>query len=163
MKGLSGIFFFIAVAFCFFAKYGKAQQLSFEYDAAGNQTKREFICINCAAFAPLSAPSNSKYDFVAEAPKTNTLNNSNIDNQKIVAYPNPLTETLNIKWIPIKTYITSIEVYSMTGVNFFRQTYNDRETDFQEAIQFTKMPAGMYVVKVAFATGMVELLKVVKQ
>lgn len=145
--------------FCF-AKSGFSQELSFDYDAAGNQVKREWMCVNCPVFTPLSSPENSKVDYVAEAPKSLT---NKVSDQKVIAYPNPLTETLNIKWEPLRKYITAIEVYSMAGVNFFKKSYRYEEAEFHEAIQFTKMTAGMYVVKVTFSDGKQELIKVVKQ
>ena len=143
--------------FCF-AKSGFSQELSFDYDAAGNQVKREWMCVNCSVFAPTSVTA-SKTDQIAAAPKPDFTN----PDQKVIAYPNPLTETLNIKWEPLKKYITAIEVYSMTGVNFFKKSYRYEEAEFHEAIQFSKMTAGMYVVKVTFSDGKQELVKVVKQ
>jgi hypothetical protein len=143
------------------ASKGSAQELEFTYDAAGNQIKREWMCLNCNMLMTASTKTTPVVEKIAEAPK---LTNGNQDNnQKVIAYPNPLTETLNIKWLPLKTHITEIQIYSMTGVNFFSKAYRYEEAEFHESIQFTKMTAGMYVVKVTFSDGKLELIKVVKQ
>jgi hypothetical protein len=157
MKNISIQTFCIGMLLFCFAKTGQAQEISFDYDAAGNQIKREWICFGCLPFQPTSVTAN-KTDQIA-ATKPDFFN----PDQKVIAYPNPLTETLNIKWEPLRKYITAIEVYSMTGVNFFKKSYKYEEAEFHEAIQFTKMTAGMYVVKVTFSDGKQELIKVVKQ
>ena len=158
MKGVSIKTFYIGVLLFCYAKISQAQEISFTYDAAGNQVERKWICVNCTPFAPASVTLNTT-DQIAAATKPDFFN----PDQKVIAYPNPLTETLNIKWEPLKKYITAIEVYSMTGVNFFKKGYTYEEAEFHEAIQFTKMTAGMYVVKVTFSDGKQELIKVVKQ
>ncbi|PJJ80284.1 T9SS type A sorting domain-containing protein [Mucilaginibacter auburnensis] len=153
--------FFIALLFCCASTQVDAQELKFDYDAAGNQTKREWICINCTQLTTTATAVTSKSDFVAEKPKSNSpIKDPEL---KLIAYPNPLTETLNIKFDPLKRFITSIEVYSMVGVSFFKKSYRYVEEEFHEMIPFTQMTPGMYVVKVSFSDGKQELLKVVKQ
>ena len=139
-------------------KSGVAQQISFEYDAAGNQTKREFICVGCTQFAPTSTSVN-KVDYLSDASKPNL----NTAYQKIIAYPNPTTEVLNLKWGIFRTYVTDVEVFSTTGVSVFKKKYRYEENEFNETIQFNKMPPGMYVVKVTFSDGKHDLIKIIKQ
>jgi hypothetical protein len=148
-----------------FAKESKAQEpeLQFEYDAAGNQIKRDWVCIGCSTF-PVSLASRDNSSEMATIPdaKKNTASTQ----RSLLAYPNPLTEILNVKWkYADKYHVNKIEVFSVGGITFFKQDYtNDIDQPIlQVAIPFQRQLPGMYVLRVSYSDGKQETIKVIKK
>ncbi len=153
-------FIFCSLMFCFLAN-AKAQtpELSFDYDAAGNQTTRTWICINCTTpFA--SAAFFSKYmgtGTITAPPAPNKT-----EDRKLIAFPNPLTEILTLKWENQKYYIKAVEVSTISGTSVYSQSYPYVEGQTQVTVPFSKLIAGMYIVRVTHSDGKQEIVRVVK-
>lgn len=156
----SGLLAFIL--FFSYIKNSKAQELQFQYDPAGNQIVRQFVCVNCSTFLPVS--------FAAQNTQTSSNfievnKNSGLSKSKFVAYPNPLTEVLNLKWVDYSDneYINKIEVSSSDGISFFQKDFSYVESSsHQVSVLFQKKIPGMYVVTATFTTGKQEFIKVIK-
>jgi hypothetical protein len=147
------------IIFCFI---GKAQaqnpELSFDYDAAGNQTTRTWICVNCTTYtlAPFFAQQLGTVVIKASVP----VNTS--EERKLTAYPNPLIETLNLKWENPKYPIKSVDISTINGTRVFSQTYPIGEEQNQVSVPFSRQIPGMYLVKVTYSDGKQEIVRVVK-
>jgi hypothetical protein len=134
-----------------------AQELSFDYDAAGNQTTRTWICVNCTTYsAPLFAKQQGVIVFQGSTP----VNTS--EDRKLTAYPNPLVETLNLKWENVKYPIKSVDVSTINGTRVYSESYNYVEGQMQVSVPFSKQIPGMYLVRVTYSDGKQEVVRVVK-
>lgn len=138
--------------------HAQAQELSFDYDAAGNQITRTWICVNCTTYVTAPFFSKQAGGYVAQAPTP--VNTS--EDRKLVAYPNPLIETLYLKWENPKYPIKSVEVSSINGTKVFSQTYPIVEEQNQVSVPFGKQIPGMYVIRVVYSDGKQEIVRVVK-
>jgi hypothetical protein len=135
----------------------QAQELSFEYDAAGNQIKREWICVNCPTYtAPMFAKQLGEVVFKGSTP----VNSS--EERKLTAYPNPLVETLNLKWENPKYPIKSVDISTINGTRVYSESYNYVEGQMQVSVPFSKQIPGMYLVRVTYSDGKQEVVRVVK-
>lgn len=139
---------FLLVFWCFL---GNAQRIKFNYDSAGNQTKR-FICL-CAA--------KTDNDSIYKTPETITENDL-IKDDIISYYPNPVREELYLKWSLVQeNYVSMIEVYSMTG-QLMKNYSNLKELD-KTAITFHDYPDGFYNLIMVYGNGDRKTLKIVKK
>ncbi|MHA3789600.1 T9SS type A sorting domain-containing protein [Flavobacterium hauense] len=146
MKSLFLVFFLIAALFD-----SNAQTVSFDYDSAGNQVAR-YVCVNCNGRIIKDTIT------VTEA----TIDSDEIHQSKIVYYPNPVQEELNIQWMNgINASVSSIEVFSMTGQ--LLGIYNGLENLQSTAIGFGNYPQGFYNLTMYFTDGKKETIKVVKK
>lgn len=141
----------------FFSSYGQGnvKRISFEYDTAGNQTRR-YICVNCSARIAQDSTKTQK----------TKLNNEIVDktdiNKQIKYYPNPVLEELIITWDRDEDkFISNIELYSMSGQLI--KTYSDTKDKDTNSVSFLNLPQGFYNVLVVFNTGERKTLKIVKQ
>lgn len=154
---------FLLSCFIFFCFKGGlfAQELSFEYDNAGNQTIRRWICINCPVTRSVRAASLMSTAPAKEA-ITDKVPDSTIPGRKLTAYPNPVTEVLNVTWSANdKSYVQSIDVFSMTGVRTYHQNYSLAQTE--TSISFSSLAPGSYVLRVVYSDNRQEALKIIKQ
>jgi hypothetical protein len=153
---------FICAAIICFAKPGKAQELQFDYDAAGNQIKRNWVCVNCTTF-PVSLVSRDNSSELSTI--TDVKKNTASTQRNLLAYPNPVTEVLNVKWeANDKSHITKIEVSTATGVIFFTKEYPYLESVLEQvAISFQKQVPGMYILRATYNDGKQEIIKVIKK
>lgn len=137
----------------------KAQELSFDYDAAGNQTTRTWICVNCTTpfvSAPFFAQQLGTVVIKASVP----VNAS--EERKLTAYPNPLVETLNLKWENPKYPIKSVDISTINGTRVFSQNYPVVEEQNQVSVSFGRQIPGMYLVRVTYSDGKQEVVRVIK-
>jgi hypothetical protein len=81
---------------------------------------------------------------------------------KLMAYPNPLTEILNVKWWnDDQVYVKNIEVFTLSGVRLFSKTYSDKERE--TSISFLDFAAGSYLLKASYSNNKQEVVKLIKQ
>ena len=133
--------------------------LSFEYDEAGNQIKREWICVNCPDYSTPVYTLVSKYmaSSTVTPPSTNK-----IADRKLTAFPNPLREQLTLKWDNTNYYIKAIEVSTIAGASVFNQCYNYTEGVTEITVPFNKQIPGLYFIRVLYSDGKQDLVRVVK-
>lgn len=84
-----------------------------------------------------------------------TLSVSDLDNNKIAHYPNPVKDILNI--VDTKE-ISSVAVFDLSGRQIFSQNVNNKQTQ----INVSNLPTGIYIVK-ATVNGEVKTFKIVKK
>ena len=86
-------------------------RIKFEYDTAGNQTRR-FVCFSCSAKTTDSIPKE-----IAELKEEDLLKFSPED--VISYYPNPVREELYLKWELVnENKVSSIEVFSINSKDY---------------------------------------------
>jgi len=137
-----------------------AQELQFQYDPAGNQTERKFVCVNCSTFPVSLATPDLTQTVNISSEEENTASTK----RKLVAYPNPLTETLFLKWsAPNGLYLKTVEVFTTSGVRFFNQSYQKRDSSSELSVSFSRQTPGLYVVRATYSDGQQENVKVIKK
>ena len=84
--------------------------------------------------------------------------------RKIMAYPNPVSQTLNLKWDNGQNYyVYRIEAYSSTGITIYKQDFKNWEVLSQhEIIPFDKQLPGFYFIRALYSDGKQEIIKVIK-
>jgi len=127
------------------------ERVTFTYDTAGNQTRREIICITC------TDPGGR---YTANTAIPDNFKQSN-EYEEISYYPNPVLEQLYIKWLSNElSYPTSLEVYSMSGQIVKSKSIIRESTDV--TIEFQNLAQGFYSVVLLYNNGESKILKVVK-
>ena len=158
---------FTTLLFLLFAVNSFAQQqVVFAYDAAGNQQERQLICVNCtqanAKVTDVIKLINQDSIDLAKLQALKTQDSIALAGRKITAYPNPLTEVLNVKWYASdNTYVSQINVYSMLGVRVYHQTLRQQQN--YVSISFLSLNSGVYEVQAIYNDGRQEIIKVVKK
>lgn len=133
----------------------QAQELVFQYDNAGNQTVRRWVCINCP---PPYTTASKAQDLSL------TLNGVIEDSPKrgLSVYPNPLKEQLNIEWwADDKEFIQKLEVFTLNGVRIFFKNHTENER--QSSFSFLELAAGTYLLRATYSTNRFEIIQVIKQ
>lgn len=140
-----------------------AQKLVFSYDAAGNQERREWICVSCRG-------NNSIVKILADIPKEDIMllkekeKEMSGDQQKsyfLTASPNPVKEDLKVQWTtPEDVSVKTIAVFSVNGAKLFENSpiLAEQYTN----LSFINLPAGIYLLVATYSNGKRETLKIVK-
>ncbi len=139
-----------------------AQQLNFSYDEAGNQTKREWVCINCplprnavASSSETSIPVKVEMKLADTAKRT-------VVKRTIIASPNPLLENLNVNWeTESGISVKSISVFAINGM----RTHEVKPSPNQNGVTlpFQQLATGMYILYITFSDQRKESIKVIKK
>lgn len=98
---------------------------------------------------------SSEGPFVLDVSGTATLNVNSFDASSFKAYPNPVTNVLNISY---SSEISSVEVFNMLGQKVMTKALNVANAQ----VDMSNLNAGTYMVKVT-ADGLTKSIKVVKQ
>ncbi len=164
LKTITQYLLILSLLFCANTIFGQ-NQLAFTYDEGGNQIERKLVCINCAQ-------ANVTHTEILDKEKQDSLLYAQLQDlqkkdmlaltgRQLNAYPNPLTEVLNVKWSSTdQSYIATIDVFALNGVCIYHKNYayNQTETD----ISFLNLSAGMYVLRGIYNDGKQENVKVLK-
>lgn len=130
------------------------QRIKFDYDTAGNQTRR-IICLDCNARATDSIPKK-----ITELNEEDLLKFSPED--VISYYPNPVKEELYLQWeLTDDKNVTIIEIFSINGklVKSLNQLQNDKSI----IIQFKDEPSGTYSIVLNYSNGEKEYITIIKK
>jgi len=128
-------------------------KIKFTYDTAGNQTSR-ILCVDCP-------PETGKQIKEIEALVDEDLEKFS-EEDVISYYPNPVKEELYLKWeLTDDNYVTSIQVFSMTGQVL--STYQGTKNSNTQNILFQSYPSGVYVVLLNYKSGDPKTIKIIKQ
>lgn len=137
-----------------------SQQLTFSYDAAGNQTERKWVCVNCTN-------SNSSNAAMESAPLKlavkvlDTVKKVTV-NRNIIASPNPLVETLNVNWqTEVGVSVKSIMVFNINGIR--THELNPKPNQSSVTLPFQHLATGTYILYVTFSDQRKESIKVIKK
>jgi len=98
---------------------------------------------------------SSEGPFVLDVSGTATLNVNSFDASSFKAYPNPVTNVLNLSY---SSEISSVEIFNMLGQKVMTKALNVANAQ----IDMSNLNAGTYMVKVT-ADGLTKSIKVVKQ
>lgn len=120
-------------------------QLEFGYDSAGNQIRRNWVCINCKSAQETAEITDSIQSLTQEDLPTNYESN-------IVAYPNPTTDFLQIEWIdnPLRQP-KEIFLYSMNSQLIYEKEIYSKNGSLE--IPLEHHPSGMYILLVVYQNG----------
>ncbi|MTH16409.1 T9SS type A sorting domain-containing protein [Flavobacterium sp. LC2016-01] len=130
-------------------------KLKFTYDnLTGNQINR-ILCINCASAKP--SKDNNEIQAVSEE---DLLKFSPTD--VISYYPNPVKEELFLKWDLVdENFVSSIQVIGINGQ--ILTSYSCKKEINSQNIPFQSLPAGVYIVSLAYNNGEQKTIKIIKQ
>jgi hypothetical protein len=129
------------------------QELSFTYDNAGNQTKRELICLGCRKMSDQTNVKNSiaDSDFIKST-----------EYPQIQYFPNPVSYELQVKWTTDKTnFVSVIKIYSINGQHL--KTYPNLEKNNDIKIPFSNYQEGMYNMILHYCNGEEKNFKILKK
>ena len=131
------------------------QKITFNYDSAGNQIKRELCLSGCDPYAKQ----------VKEIKEIEALTDEDLlkfsQEDVISYYPNPVREELYLKWeLADNKLVSSIQVFSLTGQVL--RTYETTSSNSQN-IAFQSFPSGVYLVLLYYNNGDQKSIKIIKQ
>lgn len=145
--------FLIILGFSLFAN-AQSDKMTFSYDAAGNQIKRE-LCLQCTTGKLSKTPPKELVALQEE------------DLQKffpedvISYYPNPVKEELYIKWeLTAQKKVTTIYLFNSSGKQL--QSYNGLDQMSNYTIPFLIYPQGVYLISLLYNDGDQKTIKIVK-
>ena len=128
--------------------------LKFIFDAAGNQTNRQFIYIASGVWRPAN---NNNPEPVA---KEKTLIESDLFDD-ILYYPNPVVSELYVKWKNSEnSFVEKIELYSFSG-QLLKSISNNKNTE-ETSFDFQEFPSGYYNLVLVYSSGESKDLKIIK-
>lgn len=143
--------YYIVILMCFFSFTINAQtKVKFSYDNAGNQVSR-ILCINCEAKPAKEISAVTEEDLQKFS-----------EEDRISYYPNPVKEELYLQWeLTQENYVTSVQVFSITGQTL--ATYTANNSTKNVTIPFQSFPSGVYIVLVSYKAGEGKSIKIIKQ
>ena len=154
MKILSALIFLLVLT-----AETRAQELKFEYDNAGNQQVREWICVNCPH---INAVAGGQQAAALKSDGPQKLHDDGPGSHQLSVYPNPLTETLNVKWNnDDHVFVSAIDIFSLNGVRLFHQKYASEQKE--TSISFLNFAPGSYLLKASYSNQKQEVVKLIKQ
>jgi hypothetical protein len=144
MKKLLGL-----LLFCFGVN-GMAQSINFEYDAAGNQVKRQY-----SFSGRYSNELTKEYKDI-----TNEDLKKFFPEDVISYYPNPVKDELYLKWeLNEDKKVTSIDIYNIMGQLIERKT---TIIDNSTIISFGNFTSGTYLVNLNYNNGVQKSITIIK-
>ncbi|MCV9930890.1 T9SS type A sorting domain-containing protein [Flavobacterium sp. LS1R47] len=148
-------YYLLLILFGFSINIVAQQKITFNYDAAGNQTLRELCLSGCTAKMSKEIP--KEIDAITDE-----------DLQKfspedvISYYPNPVREELYLKWeLKDGNSVSSIVVYGLNGQTL--NTYHKTKKINTQNISFQSYPTGVYIVALIYTSGDQKTIKIIKQ
>lgn len=143
----------LLIVTCSLAINAQQKKITFEYDAAGNQTKRELIFDT----AKNSGTAQKEIAAVEEE-----------DLQKFFPedvlsyYPNPVREELYLKWqLNNDNYVKSFHIYNFNGQ--ILKSYLQSNSDNSLTIPFQPYPSGTYLIVLEYSNGDEKTIKIIKK
>ncbi|WP_298139847.1 T9SS type A sorting domain-containing protein [Flavobacterium sp.] len=129
-------------------------RIKFEYDSAGNQTRR-YVCL-CGA--------RTANDSITKTDKTITdvdmIQDS--DYEQLSYYPNPVLNELYVKWNnTTKNPIVEIQLFSMSGQ--LLNTQKNLAKSELNTVNFQNYPTGIYHLILICSNGERKTLKIIKE
>jgi hypothetical protein len=131
------------------------KKITFEYDGAGNQTKRE-LCLQCT-----SKKSNTSPPKEIAAVTEEDLEKF-FPEDVLSYYPNPVREELYLKWeLSNDNYVKALRVYNFNGQAL--KSYSPSERDNTQTIPFQSYPSGVYLIVLEYSNGDEKTIKIIKK
>jgi hypothetical protein len=131
------------------------KKITFEYDKAGNQTKRE-LCLTCTAKKANATPPKEI------AAVTEEDLEKFFPEDVLSYYPNPVREELYLKWeLGNDNYVKALQVYNFNGQALKSYSLSERENT--QTIPFQSYPAGVYLIVLEYSNGDQKTIKIIKK
>lgn len=148
-------------AFTLISGHAQSQyRISFSYDAAGNQTLRNRVCVNCNRSAKVADST-----IVAAVEDQKALAEDKIPENprvsEIVAYPNPVTDILTLEWSDNAKKVAQIVLFSGIGQQLYQKSIHTHQGTVD--LNFSTYASGRYVVVVLFTDGSRHNFHVIKK
>ncbi|ESU27088.1 hypothetical protein FLJC2902T_22660 [Flavobacterium limnosediminis JC2902] len=144
----------IIITVFFYCFLGNAQKISFDYDIAGNQVKRE-LCSSCPS-------KNGDENIIAIENLTEQDLLKFFPEDVISYYPNPVKEELFLKWNLIDgKNVNSIEIYSLNGQ--LVKKYTNLDVSNKLNIPFGNYREGVYMILLQYSNGEQKDIKIIKK
>ncbi|QSB26290.1 T9SS type A sorting domain-containing protein [Flavobacterium sp. CLA17] len=139
---------------CLFS-HAQTPKIVFEYDAAGNQTKR-YLCLKCPS-------ATGKSDQTKEAGALVEEKIVPFSSQEVLSYyPNPVKEALYLKWKQQENNgVTSVQVFSFLGQVL--GTYSVGSGVHELSLPFQNYSGGIYIVVLYYSNGSQKSIKIIKE
>lgn len=132
-------------------------KIKFSYDSAGNQILRDRVCVNCSS----AKTTVSKKELIAEIPEEEEKIEEVDDRSIITAYPNPVTDLLNVVWVESGNVVKQVGIYGTDGRVLLTQEINSLSGQLN--MDFSMYPSGMYLLLVTYQDSHQETFKVIKK
>ncbi len=124
--------------------------IQFSYDAAGNQTLRDRVCINCQGSGREPVVDSTEVvtvdledDILQDA-----LGEETVEDSRIMAYPNPVTNMLHIEWVNTEKPVAQIVLFSGIGRQLYHTDISTRQGNLD--LDLTAYPPGRYILYVQY-------------
>ena len=158
-------FFSIALITLFFCGSTWAQdqyEIRFTYDSAGNQTLRDRVCINCGS-SKQATDSIPVVEAVLEEDilKEDALEDAEIKESMLAAYPNPVTHILTVEWIASENEVKQIVLLSIVNQQLVDRSVRPGQSKME--LDFANYPPGIYIVLVVYGDNSRKSFQVIKK
>ncbi len=141
--------FLLLFLFCF-SLNGMAQAVTFEYDAAGNQIKRQYWSSGRYSSEPIK-----EYKDI-----TNEDLKKFFPEDVISYYPNPVKDELYLKWELVNdNKVLNIQIYNINGQVI--KTINSLSEN-KTIISFQEYTSGTYLVNLNYSSGQQKSITIIK-
>jgi hypothetical protein len=141
---------YLVLIFVCSVSYGQDTFLTFEYDTAGNQTKRAIV-IRATPLAGATSKVVTNPELIKDELYTD-----------ISYYPNPVCQELYVKWsIQNNNPVNNIEVYNLSGQLI--KNYPNLTSLDNTNVNFESYPEGLYNLILVYNDGVSKVLKIVKK
>ncbi|WP_396190969.1 T9SS type A sorting domain-containing protein [Flavobacterium sp.] len=148
------MFFALSLLFSLSALSQNDNRIKFEYDSAGNQTRR-FICLCEAKIA-----NDSIFKNIETLVEKDMI--QDVEYEQLSFYPNPVLEELYIKWSDkTNNPIVEMQLYSMSGQ--LLQTKKGIKQGELTSVSFHNYATGIYNLILIRLNGERKTLKIVKE
>lgn len=154
MKKQILLLFSVLLAFLSFAQEYK---ITFSYDSAGNQIQRNRLCLTCKSYKEKTA--TDSIVVMAETPKD--IEDDLLQSSRITAYPNPVTDILQVEWSSTEKKVDQILLLSFDNKQLFNKKLNPKLSNLD--LDFSQYPSGSYIVFVIYSDNSKQSFKVIKK
>ena len=137
------------ILLCLFSleAFSQSSALHFSYDASGNQILRDVVCINCGEANLTEEITEEKLSVLKEG---------------ISASPNPVTQTLQVKWIfEEENPLQQIQIRNMNGG--LLKSIPLRSNSGILEIDFSAYSKGMYILVGLHLNNKTSIIKIIKK
>ncbi len=136
-------------------------EIQFNYDAAGNQTSRDRVCINCGS-SKEAVDSTLVEDIALEEDILDDL--AGLDesgSSRIAAYPNPVTNILTVEWLDNQKEVAQIILFSGIGRQLLQRNVTSKQGSLE--LDFARYPQGRYIISVFYTDKTKQTFHVLKR
>ncbi|MEK6154534.1 T9SS type A sorting domain-containing protein [Flavobacteriaceae bacterium 3-367] len=134
-------------------------KISFSYDAAGNQTLRNRVCVNCNSSAKVA--DSTIVASVEDQGAPMREDSENFGESGIVIYPNPVTDILTLEWRDTRKKVAQLTLFSGIGQQLFQKSINTHQGTM--GLNFSTYASGRYIVVVLYTDRSSHSFHVIKK